>query len=172
MGSGEPSDRENRVKSLLENPYLVLIVRIFIGLLFIVSSLEKIVDPAAFAQSVSDYKLLPASLPSIIATILPWIELLCGFAVLFGVGTKGSSLLLSAMLIIFTLAVISAILRGFDISCGCFTQDPAAEKIGWMKVLQNFTLIVLSLFLYFSNSDSFTLLQYVQKPASPERSSQ
>jgi uncharacterized membrane protein YphA (DoxX/SURF4 family) len=106
-----------------------------------------------------------------LATILPWIELLCGFALLFGVFIRGSALLVSVMLIAFTLAVVSGILRGLDISCGCFTQDPAADKIGWMKVLQNSTLIVLSLFLYFSNTERFTLFSYVQQstPADGQR---
>jgi uncharacterized membrane protein YphA (DoxX/SURF4 family) len=151
------------MKNLLENPHLVLIVRFFIGLLFIVSSLEKIVDPAAFAQSIANYKMVPGWLEVLVATILPWVELLCGFSVLFGALTRGSSFLLSALLIVFTLAVLVALARGLDISCGCFTQDPTSGKIGWMKILQNATLIVLTLFLYFSKSESFTLLQFLQK---------
>jgi uncharacterized membrane protein YphA (DoxX/SURF4 family) len=151
------------MKNFLDNPYLVLLVRIFIGLLFVVSSLEKIVDPAAFAQSITNYQMLPAWLSAFLATVLPWLELLCGFAVLFGALTRGGSLLLSVMLVVFTLAVLVALARGLDISCGCFTQDPTAGKIGWMKILQNATLIVLTLFLYFSNSDSFTLVRYFQK---------
>jgi uncharacterized membrane protein YphA (DoxX/SURF4 family) len=151
------------MKNFLDNPYLVLLVRIFIGLLFVVSSLEKIVDPAAFAQSITNYQMLPAWLSAFLATVLPWLELLCGFAVLFGALTRGGSLLLSVMLVVFTLAVLVALARGLDISCGCFTQDPTAGKIGWMKILQNTTLIVLTLFLYFSDSDSFTLVRYFQK---------
>jgi len=154
------------MKNLLENPILVLMVRLFIGLLFIVSSMEKIVDPASFAGSIADYKLLPIWSTAFLATVLPWIELICGFSVLFGVLTRGGSLVLSSMLVVFTAAVVIALFRGLDISCGCFTQDPAAAKIGWLKVLQNSTLIVSSLFLYFSNTESFTLLQYLQKPDS------
>ncbi len=151
------------MKNLLENPYLVLLVRVFIGLLFIMSSLEKIVDPAAFAQSIANYKMLPGWLGIFGATVLPWLELLCGFSVLFGALTRGSSLLLSAMLVVFTAAVLVALARGLDIACGCFTQDPTSSRIGWLKVLQNATLIVLTLYLYFSKSESFTLLQFLQK---------
>ncbi len=151
------------MKNLLENAHLVLLVRIFIGLLFIVSSLEKIVDPAAFAQSIANYKMLPGWLGIVVATVFPWLELLCGLSVLFGALMRGSSLLLSAMLLVFTVAVLVALARGLDISCGCFTQDPTVGRIGWMKILQNTTLIVLTLFLYFSNSESFTLLQFLQK---------
>lgn len=151
------------MKTLLSNPHLVLLTRIFLGLLFVVGSLEKIVDPAAFAHSIGNYKLLPPWLPMTAATVLPWIELLCGFCLLFGIFIRGSSFLVSTLLIVFTLAVVSGILRGLDISCGCFTQDPAADKIGWMKVLQNSTLIVLSLFLYYSNSARFTLFSFIER---------
>lgn len=151
------------MKKLLSNPHLVLVIRIFIGLLFIISSLDKIVDPSAFARSVENYGLLPSWMPTIIATILPWVELLCGFAMLFGVFLGGSSLLLSAMLAVFTLAVMSALLKGLDISCGCFTQDPAAGHIGWMKVVQNTSLFALTIFLYFSDTTKFTLIEYLQK---------
>jgi uncharacterized membrane protein YphA (DoxX/SURF4 family) len=151
------------VKNLLSHPYTVLVTRVFIGLLFVFSSLDKIVDPAAFARSVANYGLLPASIPVIIATILPWVELLCGFAVLFGVFLRGGSLVLSAMVVIFTLAVMSALFRGLDISCGCFTQDSAAGHIGWTKVVQNIGLFALTLFLYFSQTTKFTLVEYLQK---------
>ncbi len=99
----------------------------------------------------------------LIATLLPWIELLCGFAALFGVLLQGSSLLLSTMLAVFTLAVLSALLKGLDISCGCFTQDPAAGHIGWLKVAENTSLFALTLFLYFSDTAKFTLSEYLQK---------
>jgi uncharacterized membrane protein YphA (DoxX/SURF4 family) len=157
------SNREDAMKSLLANPELVLISRVFIGLLFIVSSLDKIVDPAAFARSVSNYGMLPAWMPMLVATILPWLELLCGLGVLFGLFLRGSSLLLTAMLALFTLAVVSAWLRGLDISCGCFSQDPSAERIGWMKVVQDVTLFALTLFLYFSETTKFTIIEYLQK---------
>ncbi|HTY35788.1 MAG TPA: MauE/DoxX family redox-associated membrane protein [Bacteroidota bacterium] len=151
------------MKNLLANPHLVFVVRMFIGLLFVVSSIEKIADPAAFTQSIANYSMLPSWAPPVIATVLPWLELLCGLSVLFGTLLHGSSLLLSCMLAAFTLAVIAALLRGLDISCGCFTQDPAAGKIGWLKVLQNSTLIVLTLFLYYSKSDWYSLPRYLQK---------
>ena len=171
MDGIESSHRQVAVKNLLSNPQLVLVSRIFIGLLFVVSSLDKIVDPSAFSRSVADYGLLPSWMPAIIATILPWVELLCGFAVLFGVFLRGSSLLLSAMIAVFTLAVISALLRGLDISCGCFTQDPTAERIGWMKVVQNSSLIVLTLFLYYSESTKFTLQEFLRRADPDQRAS-
>ena len=169
MDVSEPSDREISVKNLLSNPNLVLLVRVFVGLLFVVSSVEKIADPSAFARSIGNYNLLPSWAAMGLATLIPWLELLCGFSVLFGALSKGGSFLLTAMLVLFTLAVVSALLRGLDISCGCFTQDPAAGRIGWMKVLENSGLLLLTLTLYFSNANEFTLTRFLQSPASSGR---
>jgi putative oxidoreductase len=145
------------MKYLLSNQYLVLLTRIFLGLMFVVVSLEKIVEPAAFAQSIANYKIFSFPISLVLATIVPWLELVCGLCILFGLFLRGGSLLLSGMVAVFTLAVLSALLRGLDIACGCFTQDPTVGKVGWMKIIQNLTLLALSFFLYFSTSDRFSV---------------
>jgi len=156
------------MKTLLANPHVVLLVRVFVGLLFVVSSVDKIADPAAFAQSITNYQILPGWSTMALATTLPWLELLCGFAVMFGVFERGGSLVLSVLLTVFTLAVISGLVRGLDISCGCFTQDPHAGRIGWMKVLENTALLGLTLFLLFSETNSFSVSRYMQDTALPQ----
>ncbi len=49
------------------------------------------------------------------------------------------------------------------ISCGCFTQDPMAAKMGWMKVGENAVLIAVSGFLYFSSNSKWSLEYYVRR---------
>ncbi|HWP82017.1 MAG TPA: MauE/DoxX family redox-associated membrane protein [Bacteroidota bacterium] len=151
------------MKQILANDYFALTARIFLGFLFLVASIDKIVDPQAFAVSIGNYKAVPDSLLLTLATILPWVELLCSLCLLSGLFLRGSSFLLSALLVIFTLAIISALLRGLDITCGCFTQDPAAGTIGWRKVLENIGLIFLSVFMVFSTSVKFSLQHYLQQ---------
>lgn len=150
------------MKYLLSNEYLALLTRVFLGALFIIISIEKIADTAAFANSIANYKILSPFLASLVATVLPWVELLCGLCILFGILTRGSSFLMALMLFVFTVAVLTALLRGMDISCGCFTQDPQVGKIGWMKIAQNLSLFFLSIFLFYSNSSKFTLEQFLQ----------
>jgi hypothetical protein len=70
---------------------------------------------------------------------------------------RGSSFLVTIMLVVFTAGVISGIVRGLDISCGCFSQDPAVGKLGWTKILENLTLIAISMFLWYAKSDRFSL---------------
>jgi uncharacterized membrane protein YphA (DoxX/SURF4 family) len=150
------------MKHVLSNDYFALTARVFVGFLFIIASIDKIADPQAFAASIGNYKLFPGNLLLIFATVLPWIELLCGLCLLAGLFLRGSSFLLSFLIVIFTLAIISALLRGLDITCGCFTQDPAAGKVGWMKVAENAGLFFLSIFLLYSTSVKFTLQHYLR----------
>lgn len=150
------------MKYLLSNEYAALLTRAFLGALFIVISIEKIADTAAFTNSIANYKILSPFLVSLVATVLPWVELLCGLCILFGVLMRGSSFLVALMLFVFTIAVVAALLRGLDISCGCFTQDPQAGKIGWMKVAQNLSLLFLSIFLFYSSAHKFSLGQFLR----------
>jgi uncharacterized membrane protein YphA (DoxX/SURF4 family) len=145
------------VKSLLENEYLILIARIILGFIFIVASIDKLADPNAFAVSIGYYKLVGGSFAMITATILPWIELICGLFLIFGIMLRGSSLLVLLMMIVFTAGVISGIARGLEISCGCFSRDPNVGKIGWLKVVENIGLIVLSVIIYFSRTTRFNI---------------
>ena len=145
------------MKKVLENKYLPLIARLILGIVFIYASIDKLADPVPFAQSIGNYKILPSAVALIVATVLPWLELLCGVSLLTGFFTGGSSLTVSVLLFMFTLFVVSALLRSLDISCGCFTQDPNAQKIGWMKVAENIGLLLLSVYLFFSTSKFFTV---------------
>lgn len=158
MAVASAAIREGEVmRRLLENDYSVAATRIILGFILIVASIDKIADPNAFGVSIGYYRIFNTTIIMLIATILPWVELLCGMSLVFGVAVRGGSLVSFAMLVIFTAAVISGIVRGLDISCGCFTQDPKVDKIGWLKVAENSGLIFLSIAAFFSRSDRFSV---------------
>jgi uncharacterized membrane protein YphA (DoxX/SURF4 family) len=149
------------MKSILTNTILILFVRVFLGGLFIVASLDKIVDPAAFATSILNYKIVGPTLAMVIATILPSLELLCGLSLVLGLYPRTSAILITLMLVGFTILIISALLRGLDISCGCFTQDPNVSKIGYIKILENVGMIMLGVLLLFVQNYGMTLTQFL-----------
>ena len=151
------------MKSIFTNTILILLVRVFLGGLFIVASLDKIADPAAFAASILNYKIVGSTLAMVIATILPSLELLCGLSLILGLYLRTSALLITLMLIGFTILIISALLRGLDISCGCFTQDPNASKIGYIKILENAGMIMLGVLLLFIQNYGITITQFFSK---------
>ncbi len=163
MAAAGPAGGGERImlKRFLANEFNILTARVFLGSLLLVASIDKIADPLAFARSIEDYRILSGPLAMIVATVLPWVEMICGMAIIFGLIIPGAALLSGALLIVFTLAVLSALFRGLDISCGCFSQDPTAARLGWMKVVENVILIALSAYLYFSASIRFSLEHYL-----------
>jgi len=123
--------------------------RLLLGGIFLVSGILKISQMHDFANSIVNYKLLSGSTIALLAMILPWLEVFCGASILLGCYYRGSTLLVFLMMLLFTGAVLSAVLRGLDISCGCFTQDPNVGKVGWIKIFENMGLIIVSSILLF-----------------------
>jgi uncharacterized membrane protein YphA (DoxX/SURF4 family) len=131
--------------------------------LFIVSGLDKIADTQAFTTSILNYKIVDPSLATLTATILPSLELLCGLSLILGIYPRASTILIIFMLVGFTVLVASAIFRGLDISCGCFTQDINASKIGYKKILENCGMIILGLWLVLVPNSDFDLIHFFRK---------
>ena len=138
--------------ALLANPWLALVCRLVVGVVFIYASLDKVAHPAAFAGIVHNYQILPHSLINITAILLPWIELVAGLLLVLGVWTRGSSLIISVMLIVFIAAIGYNIYRGLDFICGCFDVTEDGMRIGWTKIGQNIVLLALSLHALFRSS--------------------
>ena len=133
---------------LLANKYLTLVSRLILGVVFIVASIEKIAIPIDFAASVQAYQMVPLFLVNIFALILPWMELICGLFILAGVLVRPSSVILSALLLIFILGIGTALIRDLNIDCGCF-GSVHYTPIGWQKLLEDTGLFLLALHLYY-----------------------
>ena len=141
---------------------LFALLRVTLGCIFIYASIDKITDPQAFAASIGNYKIVAGSARLLVATVLPWVELFSGVGLLLGIFEHGSALLTMSMLAIFTVLVLSAMMRGLDISCGCFTQDPAAGKVGWTKIMENLILITVNFFVFRASTGRFSLARFLQ----------
>ena len=138
---------------ILSNKYFLLLLRLLLGLIFIVAAKEKILAPGNFSGSISNYKLLPSEFINILAIIIPWIELISGFLLLLGIWTKENSAIITLLLIVFTIAIIISLFRGLNIDCGCF-GTAYGEQLGLLKVSENI-LLILSGFILVRWGSSF-----------------
>ena len=111
------------------HPAVVTLLRVVLGLVFIVASLDKIQNPESFATNIANYRLLPYQFINLAAIVLPWIEIITGSLLVMGLWVRATALLTCGMLVLFSIAISQALLRDLDISCGCFATDPAAHKM-------------------------------------------
>lgn len=144
------------LKKILSNKYLLFLLRIIVGFIFIYSAAEKVADPAGFSQSIANYKILPDFLINFFAISLPWIELIAGLFLLFGIAVKENAFIINALLIIFILAISISLIRGLNIDCGCFgTSD--GSKIGAAKLIENFLTLFAGIILMIFDSELFSV---------------
>jgi uncharacterized membrane protein YphA (DoxX/SURF4 family) len=139
------------MNNLLRNKYLLFLFRIIVGFIFIYAGTLKISDPAGFSDAINNYDLLPLSFVNFFAITLPWIEVVAGLFLFFGISVKENSLIISVMLVVFILAIIISLGRGLNIDCGCFGTT-SGTKVGIIKLVENIILLCLTLLLTKFNS--------------------
>jgi hypothetical protein len=126
------------------------ILRVLFGLLFIWASWDKILNPAAFAEVLYNYRVLPDLLIHPAAIILPWLEMGGGILLVVGQMIGGSLIILNALLLIFGAALGLSLYRGLDINCGCFSLGSKGERVAWQSLVRDFVLLGLGLSLMVS----------------------
>jgi len=147
------------INKILSNKYLLLFIRIFFGFIFIFAAISKVTDSPGFSQSIYNYKLMPDFIINLLAIAFPWIELVAGILLVFGISVKENSAILSGLLVIFIFAIAISLARGLDIDCGCFgTVD--GSKVGLMKILENIGLLLLGLILIKFDSRFLSLVKH------------
>ena len=121
-----------------------MICRICLGLMFIYASLDKIAHPEEFAKQIGYFKALPFGLENVLAIVLPWTELIVGICLIAGLLVDGATLLSIIMMLVFILAISQAMLRGIDITCGCFKVSADSDKLGLDTIIRDIIFLVMS----------------------------
>ena len=145
------------MKGLFSHPITHLMIRLILGGLFIYAAVYKIADPYQFANDIRNYDLLPYYLVNLMALFLPWLELYCGLFLIVGLFVRTGSTLIGLMLVVFIIAIISAILRGLDIECGCYGEMATASRVGLKKVLEDVILLAMAFYLFWDQSSQWAI---------------
>lgn len=145
------------MRKVLDNPLLILALRLAMAGIFLYAAYSKILDPAAFAKSVNNYHIIPGNVVNIFAFTIPWLEVLTALGLITGVWWRASALLINWMLIMFTVALVIAIATGVSINCGCFTQNPEVKSDLWLTFWRDIGFLALALPLLFTRARGFGL---------------
>ena len=105
-----------------------LIARIVLGAVMLIAGAEKLGALEAFGANISNYQILPIGLVNIAALLFVWAEIAVGVLLIVGAAVRGSALLSGLMLILFIVAIGSAMARGLNIDCGCFVGKGSSQS--------------------------------------------
>ena len=142
-GGGLPGGAGGGTMSGLRHWFIVRLCQLAIGVLLLASSLAKLGDLPAFATQIGHYHLVPLAAVNLMAMTLPWIELVAGLALVVGVRPRSAAWIALAMMLVFTVAIGTAMARGLDFECGCVgTAD--ATRVGAVKLLENLLFTALA----------------------------
>jgi uncharacterized membrane protein YphA (DoxX/SURF4 family) len=118
--------------------------------IFIYAGALKAFDPVQFASDIDNFKILPWPISVALGFYLPWVEILCALGLVFRFLYRGALNLLIMLMVVFTLAIIAAKVRGLDITCGCFGH--ASQHWSFPSHLAtNVAILAALLALSFSN---------------------
>ncbi len=148
---GKRSSHGSKMKSL--NKYFIICIRLILGTVFLWASFDKILDPASFAKNISNYHVVPFGLENIIAITLPWLEFFIGTGLILGIMVDGSIMISSFLLLLFNILIAQAIIRGFNIECGCGLKE--GQMVGVGKILENFILLGIAYILTLREQNFF-----------------
>lgn len=109
------------VLGFLTGPYPTLVSRLVLGGIFLLAGIAKIGVPDALRYAINQYSLpIPGFVVDTMAVGMPVLEVLVGVWILLGLFTRFSAVIAGVMMVIFTIALTQAWLRGLIIDCGCF----------------------------------------------------
>lgn len=147
--AGRSTGRHN-VLTWSNNKNILIASRWILAIVFIYAGIGKIINPNNFAQDIDNYQVLPYFLVTLMAAILPWIEVICGLLLIFRKWVLGASFILTVLNGVFIIAISSALIRGLDISCGCFASFGEGAKAGIPKILEDVLFLFGSLLLFYN----------------------
>ena len=128
---------------------LTLSARLILGGVFVYASIDKILHPAAFAEAVYNYQILPDELINLTAIVLPCLELVLGIFLIINCWIPGTVILCNLLLITFIGALLFNIARGLNINCGCFSTTAVESSMNVLTVLRDTSFLAISGYLLY-----------------------
>ena len=129
---------------------LTLSARFILGGVFVYASFDKILHPAAFAEAVYNYQILPDKLINLTAIVLPCLELVLGIFLIINLWMPGTVVMSNLLLMMFIGALLFNMARGLNINCGCFSTTAVESSMNVLTVLRDTSFLAISGYLLYA----------------------
>ena len=157
----------NPLTIFLTHKAFIFLLRVAIGGIFIFSSGHGIQHPNKFAIVVRQYELMPYSLTPLFALFVSWSEMLAGVMLVFGVMTKRAAGAILILLVMFAIAILTTLLRGMVIDCGCFSNE-GGHQTDFAMIIRNLFLIAGAVMIMLFDRGAWSLSSAFSKRPGPD----
>lgn len=113
-----------------ERRWLVSAALGLVTLALAAAGMAKLGDPARFAADIGHYRLVSPLVAAGLALYLPWLEVMLAAGLWVPAWRRAAGWVATMLLAVFSAALVAALMRGIDLSCGCYgaaLESPA----GW-----------------------------------------
>jgi uncharacterized membrane protein YphA (DoxX/SURF4 family) len=141
-------------------PWISTLARLIVGGVLLVAGALKVIDLQSSVAAVRAYEIVPAWLDRPIGWVLPFLELGLGLLLLLGLFTRTVALVSGLLIVVFTVAVIWAAVRGLSIDCGCFGgggEVAAGQTTYLWEIVRDLWLVALCGWLVWRPRSRFAL---------------
>jgi uncharacterized membrane protein YphA (DoxX/SURF4 family) len=143
------------------SPWFATLLRLALAGVWFWAGWPKLLDTEGTVRSVRAFQLLPEALVRPFAYGLPALELVLGILLVIGLGTRLSSALTGALMVMFIFGIAMAWGRGLSIQCGCFgsSSEIVTDPVpGYIKdILRDIGLFAMAAFLVWRPHSRFSL---------------
>jgi hypothetical protein len=123
---------------MMIDPLITIVIATSLALLFLLSARHKISARRRFEAQLAAYRILPESLVSPAARVLPWLEVAVAISMLFATTRLVGGLVAALLLAMYALAMGINLHRGrSQIDCGC---GDTPQALSGLLLLRNLVL--------------------------------
>jgi uncharacterized membrane protein YphA (DoxX/SURF4 family) len=115
--------------------------RLIVAAVFVAAAVPKIEDPDLFSIDISYYEAFPYWSWNFIAVVVPAMELVGAAAIVSGWKRRAGAAMLGLLNAGFIVLILSVIVRGIDVNCGCFGHGGEQQAIGWWEFWRDVALM-------------------------------
>ena len=122
--------------------YLLLSLRIILGVLFLAAGIAKLVYPGSFLNTLAAFSFLPHGLLNVIGVALPAAEVGLGCLLISGLFRKSVAITGAIFALAFIGVNAYSYLSGYRADCGCFGRVPLLH---WQALVLDMAMLIMAL---------------------------
>jgi protein-disulfide isomerase len=145
-------------------PWLGTVVRLFLGIIWIWASLEKLKSPRTFVQAVRAYDMTPEWMSKAIGYGLPVLEFSLGVLLILGIVVRMAAIASVVLFVVFLIGVSQAAGRGLKLECGCFGGGGETVQTHYtIEILRDLGLLALAVYLALWSFSRFSVEEFLAR---------